>query len=114
MRIKVDAYLAESVNEFLEEVIQVFPDIAQLNFEGGTIEEFARHCMFLGLSIFKGSLEQEKKNLKEKGFECSHCFHVVEVEEWDSDRVVAWECANTEKRVNPDLGCGLYEKVNIE
>lgn len=43
---------------------------------------------------------------------CAFCKNVIQVEEWDSDRVLNWECGLSQRDVKPEDTCKKFEKFN--
>jgi hypothetical protein len=41
---------------------------------------------------------------------CPWCDHVNQVEEWDSDRILYWECELSGLRVEPDFTCQYFKR----
>jgi hypothetical protein len=45
---------------------------------------------------------------------CAFCMNVAETEEWDSDRVIAWHCSLTGKKVEPTDKCEEFRHYDGE
>lgn len=75
--------------------------------EAQVIAILGEYANFVNTKVFPEGITQDEYDCT-----CAYCINVVEVEEWDSDRVLEWECGLTGKTVDPSDSCKSFKHFN--